>query len=849
MLRFSVIALVLACEDPLKSEVDESAIEEEDIGGEDDDTDSEDVGEGADPDGDGYTDDDCDSDDPDVNPGAEEICDGIDNDCDGETDEDVLETFYSDVDGDGYGDPDTEVSACEQPSGHTRDAGDCDDGSAEVNPEALEICNGMDDDCDGDTDDEDESLDPGSVILFAADADGDTWLSATDYIGACTAPEGYFDASDPVAPDCDDTDAAINPQAAEICDGIDNDCDERTDDEDESLDASTGTEFFLDSDSDGAGDPDAGAWMCGMPAGYATAGDDCDDGNDDISPAAEEVCDGIDNDCDGDTDDEDGTLDASTGTEFFLDADSDGAGDPDSSAWMCGMAAGYATAGDDCDDGNDDISPAAEEVCDGIDNDCDGDTDDEDGSLDSSTGTEFFLDADSDGAGDPDEGAWMCGMAEGYAAAGDDCDDGNTDVSPSAEEVCDGIDNDCNGDTDDNDGSLDASTGTEFFLDADSDGAGDPAEGAWMCGMAEGYVTAGDDCDDGEAAAHPGGTEVCDGHDNDCDGLLDDEDPDNDPDTSAEYYADADGDGYGIDSDTVSMCSPTEGYATYSGDCDEEDVDVNPGASEICDTVDNDCDGDTDDEDDSLDASTGTEVFADSDGDGDGDPDSPVWVCTLGDGQVESASDCDDSDPNLEGIDGDGDGSSLCGGDCDDSDPLDVLDSDNDGYSLCSGDCDDGDSDLSPGVDGDSDGIDSCTDEDDSVPNYVPVLGTWDIVDYELTEDECDLSAFEAVLYDAMPASMEVNDASDTELSMSLMGGGSTTCPVSGDTFDCDTLSYIITTDFGTANADFTISGDIESNTEIYQYIQVDVTSVSGTLSFLVSPPCTLHMEASSAAQ
>jgi len=116
----------------------------------------------VDADGDGYYSiayggDDCNDADPDIHPGAvdgvPDTCDGIDNDCDGSIDEDTA-TYYRDADGDGFGDPDTTTSVCstDAPSGYVANADDCDDANAAVNPDAEESANGVDDNCNGLTD-------------------------------------------------------------------------------------------------------------------------------------------------------------------------------------------------------------------------------------------------------------------------------------------------------------------------------------------------------------------------------------------------------------------------------------------------------------------------------------------------------------------------------------------------------------------------------------------------------------------------------------------------------------------------------------------------------------------------
>ncbi len=106
----------------------------------------------VDDDADGYgVDVDCDDSDPARYPGAAETCNGIDDDCDAEIDEGVQTTFYADTDQDGYGALDVSVAACEAPPMYVASAGDCDDADADVNPDATEICDGVDNDCDSTT--------------------------------------------------------------------------------------------------------------------------------------------------------------------------------------------------------------------------------------------------------------------------------------------------------------------------------------------------------------------------------------------------------------------------------------------------------------------------------------------------------------------------------------------------------------------------------------------------------------------------------------------------------------------------------------------------------------------------
>jgi len=111
----------------------------------------------TDKDGDGFgLEDDCNDSDALIHPGAEEVCDDRDNDCDGTIDQDASDAslWYLDQDGDGFGNTNSSSLACEQPSDHVEIGGDCNDSNPEVNPDEEETCDGLDNDCSGETDED-----------------------------------------------------------------------------------------------------------------------------------------------------------------------------------------------------------------------------------------------------------------------------------------------------------------------------------------------------------------------------------------------------------------------------------------------------------------------------------------------------------------------------------------------------------------------------------------------------------------------------------------------------------------------------------------------------------------------
>jgi hypothetical protein len=308
---------------------------------------------------------DCDDFEALVNPAANDVCDLQDNDCDGIIDNDHDIYWYQDTDSDGYGDADQfvpQLDCADLSATHSTNRDDCDDTDLFINPGANEICDGIDNDCNGTRDDDD-------LLVFQTwvlDEDSDGYGGTSGQRNSCADDlPGYALEGG----DCDDDDPNINPGADEICDGLDNDCSTAIDDNPVDLDAV----WYLDGDGDGVGRGD-GFGQCDPPTGgdYTNAGGDCDDANPDVFPAstdgegnpipgAAELCDGIDNNCDGDVDGAD-ALDAQT---WYIDSDEDGIGDNKTAVVACETPGSAYTVnkGGDCDDENPDVGKCAECGC------------------------------------------------------------------------------------------------------------------------------------------------------------------------------------------------------------------------------------------------------------------------------------------------------------------------------------------------------------------------------------------------------------------------------------------------------------------------------------------------------
>ena len=629
-------------------------------------------------DNDGYLElEDCDDSDPNIHPTAIELCDGTDNNCNGIVDEDVLNTYFVDSDGDGFGNTEIQIEACENPERYVENGTDCDDANEISYPGASEICDGLDNDCD-------LTVDNGLMQTFFIDSDEDGY-GGTETEEACDLRLGLSS----IDGDCNDSDPKISPNQSEICDELDNDCDgdideevlltfyedqdndgfggdsiyactipdnaiiqggdcddletrtypgapEICDEQDNNCDGVINEEaydallWFLDSDNDGYGDPSVSEYNCEQPNGYVENDEDCDDENVNVAPNISEICDGIDNNC-NDLSDEF----ADDASIWYIDYDSDGFGSDTYTLVECNLPEGYVSNNEDCNDFSSEIHPNADEICDGINNDCDINTDEDviDPSL-------WYVDNDNDGFGSPSDSVTTCIPDDGFVQNNTDCDDSAISIHPNAIEICDEKDNNCNDVIDEF-----SSDATVWYADVDDDGHGSMINFIRDCSQPAGYVLSSDDCDDGNSDSYPGAPEICDEEDNDCD-QSEDELEDVDTDLLQEFYLDLDGDGFGdiVATESVTDCFPPEGYSSNTLDCDDDNEDIHPNAVEICDNEDNDCDLLIDDNDDDTDVETGSLFYIDVDEDGYGVEDT-VYRCDSAVGYTLDIGDCDDNNP------------------------------------------------------------------------------------------------------------------------------------------------------------------------------------------------------------
>lgn len=450
---------------------------------------------------------DCNDDDPFVKPGGIEICDQKDNDCDGETDEPGTtgcQHFYIDADGDGYGSDQGSKCLC-NPSGiyQADKPGDCADNDPSVNPGAKEVCNSKDDNCDNLIDPEGTE----GCKIYYFDNDGDGYGLQEKQKCLCS-PQGKYSAT--VSGDCNDDNPNLIIGGVEQCDGIDNDCDGFIDEE-----GAQGCKiYYLDKDGDGFGGFSDSKCLCNPLSPYTSLfSSDCNDSDPMIFPGKVEVCNGKDDNCNGLTDEEG----ANGCIVLYFDGDGDGYGVETLSKCLCMPGPIYsASKSGDCDDKDGSVFPSAPEKCDGKDNNCNGAIDEVENILGCVT---YYLDKDGDGWGAMNNTKCLCKPSPGYVDDGGDCDDDDPKVHPQAYEPCDNIDNDCDGETDEDEGTTWCN---KYYWDEDGDGVGDQMKYKCLCKPSGKYTAkeAGD-CDDTDANIRPGLEEKCDFLDNNCNGQAD----------------------------------------------------------------------------------------------------------------------------------------------------------------------------------------------------------------------------------------------------------------------------------------------------------------------------------------
>jgi hypothetical protein len=580
--------------------------------------------------------------------------------------------YYSDSDGDTYGFG-SATPACVQPPNTVTNAADCNDAVFAINPGATEVCNlGIDDDCDGNADDADSNV-TGQGTYYS-DTDADTYGVGAPIL-ACLQGANADNADD-----CDDTENAINPGASETCNDLDDDCDTNIDD---GLPLFT---YYQDADNDLRGNPNVSVMDCGAPAGYVAEPTDCDDANYkrcpnpwgtttlnftnnsalldwEVSPCAIGfVVEYRPITVPPTTTWTIITLNETTtpyeltglpeGTEFqwrvknicfdtittnsgyatpmqvfntlyrvYPDNDGDGFGELGAASSFIATypQAGYSLNDADCDDEVATTHPGAEELCNGIDDDCD---------IIVEAEVLWYQDLDGDGKGNPNVFLSSCEPPMGYVANNADCADNSTSPCPKPFAMTT---------TDITDVSAKVSwenlpCATKYRLEYRRT---NPTAPTWTVVYPTtqsynitGLVPGGGKTYQWRVATvcSPEGTSAESGYAAPIQAFT----------TKYKVYTDADIDSYGDSAGSPSYVTsmPQPGYSVNNTDCNDDFDYMHPGAAEVCNGMDDDCDTVIDE---------GTNWYQDADEDGLGNAAAAQVSCSQPSGYVVNNMDCDDN--------------------------------------------------------------------------------------------------------------------------------------------------------------------------------------------------------------
>jgi hypothetical protein len=481
---------------------------------------------------------DCNDADPTINPGAPELCNGIDDNCDGNIDEGAGDTWYQDLDMDGFGNPLVTIVACITPIGYVGNSLDCDDTNPNINPDAVDIPdNGIDENCDG--------VDSTTPIIALYEFTGAAACPNQNPNVTAQPTQATFSEFTSVNTSCVATNNVFNNDNWNTTMTVDlneyntftitaNDCylmnltklsfDHRN--------SGTGNATWhvrssLDNYSStiATGQSSSTISTISIPlnavfsdlseitfrfyiTGAAASGTTWRQDNVSVN----------------------GTFTTLTAQTFYADADGDGFGDLNTTISACSSPTGYVSNSDDCDDMNAAINP----------------------------NTTWYFDNDGDSFGDAAVTFTGCIPPANYVLNSNDCDDNDNQIT----------------------------VGAVYFADADNDGFGAGPALLFCADPGVGYAENADDCDDNEPTVYPGAPEICDGLDNDCDGSADNGL------TFENWYIDNDGDGFGAGTPIFACESPGSNYVNQGGDCNNSDATIYPGAIDIPDDgIDQNCDG------------------------------------------------------------------------------------------------------------------------------------------------------------------------------------------------------------------------------------------------------------------